>query len=178
MMKNILKLLRRIREVSEMIRLLVLAVCFAVVLALVASVSSSEQDSRKITTYEVPTSGKIIDVTYVTEFDEWWVKCLERDGVSIYSYDNRSKKWGQVRFVPAPRASQEKLDQSVTSQQQDGASPTGDSDTKLSDKKVGADRSASPQKNASEQKKVGEEKKRSAEKRKWWDPLNLLKKAD
>jgi hypothetical protein len=61
---------------------------------------AAEKPKDKVTTFNVPTSGKIIDVIYSGEFDEWWVKCREGDNIVVYTYDRRSKSWGRVSFVP------------------------------------------------------------------------------
>ena len=50
-------------------------------------------------TYHVPSKGKIMDVTYRPEYDQWWVKCREKDDVTIYTFDEYSKQWGCVVFT-------------------------------------------------------------------------------
>src|SRR4030043_839818 len=63
---------------------------------------------EKITMFEVPTTGKIMDVEYRPEFDEWWVKCREGDYISVYSYEPKTHSWGKVLFVPKKAEDQDK----------------------------------------------------------------------
>ena len=60
---------------------------------------SAEKKPAKVPVFEVPTSGKIIDVQYRPEFDEWWVKCREGSDIVIYSYEKLTRKWGKVLFT-------------------------------------------------------------------------------
>ena len=53
---------------------------------------------EKITVFEVPTMGKIMDVEYRPEFDEWWVKCREGDHISVYLYRTEDPQLGQGAF--------------------------------------------------------------------------------
>lgn len=113
---------------------------------------------------EVPTTGKIIDVTYQAGFDEWWVKCREGDSVSVYSYDARTREWGKVLFVPKKIADKEKA----------GHKPSPSSDT---DKEKGV---AVPQ--AVEEPKAEHIKDPSKAggkpDAKWWDPFKIMKQGE
>src|SRR5208283_431994 len=60
---------------------------------------AAEKKPAKVPIFEVPTSGKIIDVQYRPEFDEWWVKCREGNDIVIYSYEKLTRKWGRVLFT-------------------------------------------------------------------------------
>ena len=44
--------------------------------------ASWAQETKATTTYQVPTTGEIMDVIYLPEFDEWWVKCREGKAVN------------------------------------------------------------------------------------------------
>jgi len=70
-------------------------------------------EKSKETVLQVPTSGSILDVTYLPEFEEWWVKCREGDKIVVYSYDRLSKNWRKVIFEikkPEPTAAARKPD--------------------------------------------------------------------
>ena len=61
---------------------------------------AAEKKPVKMPVFEVPTSGKIIDVQYHPEFDEWWVKCREGNDIAIYSYDKMSPQMGPSPLHP------------------------------------------------------------------------------
>jgi hypothetical protein len=141
-------------------------------LAVVGQVAVAlEKPKDKVTVFNVPTSGKIMDVIYSGEFDEWWVKCREGDNIVVYVYDRRSKSWGRVLFVP-------------TGQQEAARKPGKlESGTKpepivpgAREQKEGT--SDEPRKIVPEAKKQEETKAARPEKRKWWDPLTILKKGE
>src|SRR4030042_3626083 len=72
------------------------------------SAFSEVRKKEKITMFEVPTTGKIMDVEYRPEFDEWWVKCREGDHISVYSYEPKTHSWGKVVFTPQKAEDQDK----------------------------------------------------------------------
>ena len=113
---------------------------------------AAEKKKDVINFYEVPTSGKIIDVEYRPEFDEWWVKCREGETIAVYSYDKRGNRWGKMVF--APKKSEEQVK----------PGSAGDAGPSSQGGKPGA----GPQDPA----KKPESK---SDKTKWWDPLNIIK---
>ncbi|MFH1116831.1 MAG: hypothetical protein V1792_23185 [Pseudomonadota bacterium] len=138
------------------------------------------EETKTTTTYAVPTTGEIMDVMYLPEFDEWWVKCREGKGVSVYSYDKRSKKWGQALFLPEKAVEKSKS----------GTRAKTDREPEKPDKTVspgtavkGEDRPSEKSKSdgvgpdgasvSSSQEQGGGDS--GAKKKKWWDPLDLLK---
>src|SRR5208283_4053723 len=82
---------------------------------------AAEKKPAKVPIFEVPTSGKIIDVQYHPEFDEWWVKCREGNDIAIYSYDKMTRKWGRVLFTP--KKPDEKAKQVEESQEPETVKP-------------------------------------------------------
>ncbi len=113
---------------------------------------------------EVPTSGKIMDVVYQPEFDEWWVKCREGDTICVYSYDARAREWGKILFVPKKPDDNSKANEK--------ARPTGDADktrqVTMPDKVEEAKHEPGKQP-ASRDRKTGA---------KWWDPFKILKQGE
>jgi len=111
-------------------------------------------DKKKETSnfYEVPTSGKIIDVEYRPEFDEWWVKCREGETIAVYSYDKRGHRWGKIVFSPKK------------SEEQAKPAPAGESEPLRQEGKPDAKPRAPATK-----------PDRKSDKAKWWDPLNIIK---
>ncbi len=110
----------------------------------------------KSTVLEVPTSGKIIEVNYRAEFDEWWVHCREGDTIVVYTYDYRNKTWGKIAFVPKKP------------------------DDKSAGQAAGLQvESEPPQVKPKEQPELKAEKKEPEKTPrkagKWWDPLNFVK---
>jgi hypothetical protein len=115
---------------------------------------------EKITVFEVPTTGKIIDVEYRPEFDEWWVKCREGDHIAVYSYEPKTQSWGKVLFTP----------QKVQDQDRKAEKPK-ESAIPVKDK--------GQEKGLSEPAKPDEKEAAKPDKRKkWWDPLNILKEGE
>jgi len=111
-------------------------------------------DKKKETSnfYEVPTSGKIIDVEYRPEFDEWWVKCREGETIAVYSYDKRGHRWGKIVFSPKK------------SEEQAKPAPASESEPLSQEGKLDATPRAPARKPDSK-----------SDKTKWWDPLNIIK---
>jgi len=175
--KNVLNLKTGDLDLPHGAAIAMLAVCLQFGPAVAEAASPPESDGRKVIVYEVPTTGKIMDVIYVPDFDEWWVKCQEQGGISIYSFDKKSKKWGQIRFVPATGAIKDKPEPTIKSTQREEPA-SGVTDGKPGDKKTGQDESVVSPVSGSEHKKPDDDKKRTGEKKKWWDPLNFFKKAD
>ena len=77
-----------------------LLVCLVMLAVACESVLAAGKKKDRQGIFEVPTTGKILDVEYRPEFDEWWVKCREGDTISVYSYEPRTHSWGKVLFVP------------------------------------------------------------------------------
>lgn len=138
----------------------------AVLLLLCSTASPAEEKGDKGVLFEVPTSGKIMDVTYVPEFDEWWVKCREGDSISVYSYDKRQKKWGRARFIPVPPGEKPAKGKDVVKPgAAGGAGEQAPAPQATQDGKT-----AKP-----EEAKPSDDKARQNHNQKWWDPLRLLK---
>lgn len=117
--------------------------------------SAAEKKKDFVGMYEVPTTGKIIDVEYRPEFEEWWVKCREGDSIVVYSYDKRGHKWGKIVFVPKKTGEQTQGTDRTKPAASGEPPPTGVKDGKAED--------------------IGKPKAKKSDKPAWWDPLNLLK---
>lgn len=117
---------------------------------------SADKKTDKTNVYEVPTPGKIMDVDYRPEFDEWWVKCREGENIAVYSYDRRAQKWGRVQFVP--KKPDEKAKAPEVSPAPDASQQPGKSD------ETGNETQKKPPEKAEKKKET-----------KWWDPLNVFK---
>jgi hypothetical protein len=113
---------------------------------------AAEKKKEPINLYEVPTTGKIIDVEYRPEFDEWWVKCREGDTIAVYSYDKRGNRWGKIVFAPKKRDEQSK--------------PSGLSEGEPPGQEGKPDAGSKPPATKPDSK---------GDKTKWWDPLNIIK---
>ncbi len=139
-----------------------LRVCaFVLVLALSLSggtALSADKRTERPNVYDVPTTGKIMDVEYRPEFDEWWVKCREGDNIAVYSYDSRTQKWGRVQFVAKKPEEKAKTPESS-----------------LTDK---TQQSGKADEAASEPQKKLPEKVEKKKETKWWDPLNVFKSGE
>jgi hypothetical protein len=120
--------------------------------------SAAEKKKDFISLYEVPTSGKIVDVQYRPEFDEWWVKCKEGESLVVYSYDKRGHKWGKIVFSP------KKGEQQVPSSERTQPGPPAETPP-VSHKESKPEEAPKPT-----------EKK--ADKPAWWDPLNIIKSGE
>jgi hypothetical protein len=111
----------------------------------------------RVAVFEVPTTGKIVDVVYHPEFDEWWVKCREGDQICIYTYDHRSKEWARVLFVP------KKSERARGTVGGDG-DQEGETSPKIDVVK------------SDPGKQTGKGDQRAE--KKWWDPLKILKSGE
>ncbi len=160
-----------------MTRFLALAACAILGMLASANAESWAEERKATTTYVVPTSGEIMDVIYLPEFDEWWVKCKEGKGVSVYSYDKRSKKWGHALFVPRKVLEKPKNgtrpggSEKPVQKEKSGTAPQTEIQPpgKPKEKQVTPDAGSV---NSSPKREAGNTK---SEKKKWWDPLQLLK---
>jgi hypothetical protein len=121
---------------------------------------SQVRKKEKITVFEVPTTGKIMDVEYRPEFDEWWVKCREADHISVYSYEPKTRTWGKVMFTPKKVEDQDKK----AEKPKEPAIPAKDKGTE----KVSTEPAKAPEK----------ETAKPEPQKKWWDPLNVLKEGE
>lgn len=117
--------------------------------------SAVEKKKDFISLYEVPTTGKIVEVEYRPEFDEWWVKCREGDSLVVYSYDKRGHKWGKIVFSP------KKSEEPAGSPERSKVSPPAESPPP----------SQKPEEGARPPEKKGD-------KPAWWDPLNIIKSGE
>lgn len=159
----------------NMTRMLALIGTLITLLAISVNGFSSEVEAKKSTIYRVPTTGTIMDVIYLPEFDEWWVKCREGKGISVYSYDKRSGHWGKARFLP--KTTQEKAagaekvekteEQKAPARLPGGGAMPADKEKERSDSPGGEQ--VTPEDKKPAQKPGAKEKKK-----KWWDPLKLL----
>lgn len=137
------------------------------VLLLVVSTAAPEvfaflKRKDKTSVFDVPTTGKILDVKYHPEFDEWWVHCREGDTIAIYTYDHRNRSWGKVLF--RPKKTDEK---GQKAERPDKAGQTGDTEA-LTPK----EEPRSEQLKTEPRKELDKEPKKSE--RKWWDPLKIF----
>ena len=110
---------------------------------------------------EVPTTGKIMDVVYQPEFDEWWVKCREGDNICVYSYDARAREWGKVLFVPKSPDEKTGVGNKTSSGGESGKEKATTLQDKIEEPKAG---------HGKDSPKAGG--KTDA---KWWDPFKILK---
>jgi hypothetical protein len=150
----------------------------AIALAITAVALAAEKDNRKHNTFEVPTTGRIIDVTYMPEFDEWWVKCREKDGISVYTYDRRSKEWQRARFVAVPPKNENKLEegeQSPGAQQKSTKAKELDRAEKSSVKPPQAESASKAGAGKPEGETAKHPGKKGEASKHWWDPRNILK---
>lgn len=144
--------------------------CMLVLLVTGSVALSADEKTEKAVVFEVPTSGQIMDVVYIPEFEEWWVKCREGNSISVYSYDKRNRKWGRARFIPVPPGEK---------------TAKGKEAVKPSPKAAPPEQATGPSTETNEQKMKPEEPKPAAkppvekappvQQQKWWDPFGLLK---
>ncbi len=114
---------------------------------------------EKITVFEVPTTGKIMDVEYRPEFDEWWVKCREGDHISVYSYEPKTHTWGKVLFAPKKAEDQDKK----AEKPKEPAITARDKAEKTSTEQAAASEKVTAKPDT---------------RKKWWDPLTILKEGE
>jgi hypothetical protein len=136
----------------------VLFLCLGGMYALDAQAFVKRKEKSNV--YEVPTTGKILEVTYRPEFDEWWVHCREGDSIAVYTLDPKSQSWGRVLFTPK----------------------------KIEDKAQPAEKTKEPDKTKlpeppPEKIEAPKVEKKEPEKdvkpgKTWWDPLHLIKPAE
>ena len=150
---------------------LVLTLTF-VVLGWICSAAETPKGQPPI--FKVPTTGTIIDVIYVPEFDDWWVKCREGESVAVYSYDRQRKKWGKVVFVPdKAKAAAMKREMTETEKPSKPAL-----ETKPPVPAEGMKTPSVPEKKkelAPVPQKSSQPKEKKQFKHKWWDPLGIIK---
>jgi hypothetical protein len=150
------------------VKYLAAILAFSLALFLVGqSALAAEKRPSKLPIFEVPTSGKIMDVQYRPEFDEWWVKCREGSDIAIYSYDKMRRKWGRVLFTP--KKPDEKGKQSEGVQESETGSPSGETGVVAPEeqKRQDSGKIEGPKKQSDADQKKGGQKK-------WWDPLNII----
>lgn len=128
--------------------------------------------------FKVPTSGEIIDVEYAPTFDEWWVKCREKNGIAVYVYDKSSKKWSNVVFVAAPEIKEPKPASAKRDPQptepEEKFKPEAESKPESEPAPEPVEKPEPPQ---TVEKSTDKDKKRSEEsKERWWNPLKIIKK--
>ena len=159
-----------------MMRFLALMACLTASMLVSADRASWAQETKATTTYQVPTTGEIMDVIYLPEFDEWWVKCREGKGISVYSYDKRSKKWGHALFIPRKAVDKtKKTTKPVQPTRSEGSTVSPETEKKQPEKteehKTSRDTGSA---NPSGEHLPGQRKDLN-DKKKWWDPFELLK---
>ena len=160
-------------------RIIMYAVSVIVILlggVAVCSAADEKTTNRTVTaTYHVPTDGKIMDVTYHPEYDQWWVKCREKNDVTIYTYDEYSKQWGCVVFTSKkPTATQRKPEKSNTKKTQLKTAPKADKPKAQPVKPEKKEEKASAVKKPPETKEI--QKKEESKENKWITPFDVLKK--
>jgi hypothetical protein len=164
---------------------IVLPAALAVALSLgVGPGTARSAEMGKSTVYKVPTSGTIIDVIYAAEFDEWWVKCREKNGIAVYSYDRTRGSWAKALFEPG-KASVEKAAKEPPADagkvSEEKGRDVGDA-VKSGEKKKSGEKDGSPEsagKTEPERVDVPPPKKSPAaqpDKKKWWNPMKLFQK--
>jgi hypothetical protein len=126
--------------------------------------SPAGKKREKIDSFEVPTTGKIMDVEYRPEFDEWWVKCREGDEIAMYAYEPRSRSWRKVRFTP-------KKPEQVDARTDKAREPSP-----LEKEKPPAP-PVKPEPAKPEAKKLPDKDQQQREP-KWWSPLKLRERGD
>jgi hypothetical protein len=128
---------------------------------------SAEKKPAKPPVFEVPTSGKIMDVQYRPEFDEWWVKCREGNDIVIYSYEKLTRKWGKVLFTI--KKTDEKGKQTEATQESEIGHPPGETGVGApkEERKPDGGKAEGPKKQTDTSQKKSDQKK-------WWDPLNII----
>jgi hypothetical protein len=142
------------------IKAVVLTLIFSVVMVSISSAVMKRKD--RVTTFEVPTTGSIIDVNYRPEFDEWWIQCREGENVVIYTYDHKTQSWGKVIFTPKKAEDRATIPADKTRTSEPTQLPR--EEEKSHGQKVDG-------------KKDSDKEQKKADK-KWWDPLNLIKGAE
>lgn len=161
-----------------MTKALTLLVSLAAVLVTTAVALAAETDAGKDTTFEVPTTGRIMDVSYMPEFDEWWVKCQDKDGISVYTYDRRTKQWHRARFVAAPPRREEKPkegEHSSTGQDKSAKPKEPDRAEKGSAKSPQAEPPSEAGTGKAQEESTRDSGKKGNAAKNWWDPRNILK---
>lgn len=149
------------RPLAVMVSMVVLFACMGDP----ACASGKRRDKSAV--MEVPTSGKILDVVYRPEFDEWWVKCREGDTICIYSYDSRAREWGKILFVPKkPDERAKAIDKSR---------PSGDADKTKAVPMPDKVEDARQARQGLGQQPARKDHKTDA---KWWDPFKILKQGE
>jgi len=136
--------------------------------------SDKQKDDPSI--FRVPTTGTIVDVTYTPEFDEWWVKCREGNNLAVYSYDRTAGSWAKVLFIPTKPGKKPPEPAQVKKKAPEAEKP---------EKKAPLDEAVpapeAVKKPAPEVKPDAEDTQpppKPKEKKKWWNPLNILKKGE
>ena len=101
------------------------------------------------------------------------MKCREGKGISVYSYDKRSKKWGHALFIPRKPIEKTKK---TTKPEKPARSVTSSETDKQRPEKVEEDKNArdAGSGNPGTEHPPGNRKNLN-DKKKWWDPLKLLK---
>jgi hypothetical protein len=157
---------------------LVIGLAFVVAAWSFQAVSAAERAKVKSQVYQVPTDGKILDVIYTSEFDEWWVKCREGENIAVYSLDQRSGKWAKVLFTPKKPLEESKEAEAKKPE----ARPELDADA---ERKAPAappkeQKPTKPTEPAAEKPKAETvQPAKTPEKpdtSRWWDPLDLVEK--
>jgi len=135
---------------------------------------AAERISVKSQVFQVPTDGKIMDVIYSSEFDEWWVKCREGENIAVYSLDQRSGKWARVLFTPKKPLEESK----ETEAKKPDARPDPDPERKAPVPPSKEQKPAKPAEPIAEKPKTDAVIPAKAPERpdatRWWDPLNLV----
>lgn len=159
-------------------KVLFVAVVFWALFLIGHQATAAEKAREKSTILNVPTSGKIIDVTYMPVFDEWWVKCREGENIAVYSYDRRAKTWGRVLFT---RKQSEGKGQTPPSGEKPAKMEPTPPDSQVEEPAKGT----TPEGRAQEALKPGADTKKEEEKKaaksgkpQWWNPLEILKKGE
>lgn len=158
-MRNLAAILRRTAAIPLCVILLIGPTGYAIP----ADTHAAEKSS--VTVLQVPTTGSILDVTYMPDFQEWWVKCREGDKIVVYSYERLIKTWRKVIFEA------KKPDTTPTTKKPESSKPAP---IPPATEQTEPARKEEPRPAAIKLEKKQEEAR--PDKTKWWDPiLNIFK---
>lgn len=151
-----------------------------------ASVVGAEDREGPVARFNVPTEGRIMDVKYMSPFDEWWVKCREGESIAIYSLDRQTGKWGRVVFTPKKPAEEAKEtaekpkaepepEKQPTKPRKEPKPPAKEVEPPVEEEAEPPAETSKPEP-AEKKPESGESgKKKNSD---WWNPINILKKGE
>ncbi|MEW6533795.1 MAG: hypothetical protein AB1473_23395 [Thermodesulfobacteriota bacterium] len=154
----------------------VIGLAFVIAAWCFQAASAAERAKVKSQVFQVPTDGKILDVIYSSEFDEWWVKCREGENIAVYSLDQRSGKWAKVLFT-AKKPPEEGKEAEAKKPE---VRPDPDAERKAPAASPKEQKPAKPTEPSAEKPKTEAVQPTKApdkpETSRWWDPFDLVGK--